>query len=244
MIHTDPVTTDMAPSDRETTPAEIQRLDVREPWKPYRAIYEVIRALRGRAVGSLIEVITRNDKGLLTDLRTWCEATGNELVASQPETVDAVRSLIRKGEPKLRDRTMTAIISTASLEHVLFPLEKAVAAAVLGMGVNVAFEGAGVRLLKRGYRSRLSGMVGGTFTPMVERVMRRQIGWPLPQESIVILEDLGARFYVCGPSMAGYGVHEDELIVGKYTIGAVVTWADLLARSDIHVFSKAQFEKP
>jgi predicted peroxiredoxin len=74
--------------------------------------------------------------------------------------------------------------------------------------------------------------------------MKDEIGWPLPQESILALEDLGARFYVCSPSMFGYGVHEQDLIVSKYTLGAVVTWADLLAHSDIHVFSKAQFDKP
>ena len=56
--------------------------------------------------------------------------------------------------------------------------------------------------------------------------------------------DLGASFYVCGPSMFGYGVAEDDLIVSRHTVAAVVTWADLLAASDIHVFSKAQFEKP
>jgi len=31
---------------------------------------------------------------------------------------------------------------------------------------------------------------------------------------------------------------------GTYTLGAVVTWADLLARSDIQIFSKAPFDKP
>ena len=44
--------------------------------------------------------------------------------------------------------------------------------------------------------------------------------------------------------MLGCGVREQDLIVGNYTPGAVVTWADLLARSDIHVVSKAQFDKP
>ena len=44
--------------------------------------------------------------------------------------------------------------------------------------------------------------------------------------------------------MFGYGVHEQDLIVGQYTMGAVITWADLLARSDIQIFSKAQFDKP
>jgi hypothetical protein len=41
-----------------------------------------------------------------------------------------------------------------------------------------------------------------------------------------------------------YGVRERDLIVGSYTLGAVVTWAGLLTRSDIQIFSKAQFDKP
>jgi len=139
---------------------------------------------------------------------------------------------------------MTVIVSTASLDRVVFPLEKAVAAAVLGIQVNAVFEGAGVRLVKRGYRPRLAGTIGSFFTPMVERVMRREIGWPLPAQSIEILEDLGARFYLCGPSMVGYGVDEEDLLIGPHTVAAVVTWAELLSRSDIQVFSQMQFEKP
>jgi hypothetical protein len=57
---------------------------------------------------------------------------------------------------------------------------------------------------------RLSGLVGDLFTAKVEEVMKNEIGWPMPQESILILEDLGARFYVCGPSMSGYGVREQD----------------------------------
>lgn len=218
-------------------------VDARWTWKPYRVAYEVIKALRGVDTGSVVEVITKDDRGLLNDLGTWCRATGHELLSEQPGHRQ-VRVLLRKGEPVRSDKTMTVIMSTASLEHAVYPLDKALAGAVLGMDVNVVFEGAGVRLLKRGYRPRLSGLAGAVFTAMVERVMKKEIGWPLPQESILILEDLGARFYVCSPSMFGYGVQEPDLIVGQYTLGAVVTWADLLARSDIQVFSKAQFDKP
>jgi predicted peroxiredoxin len=79
---------------------------------------------------------------------------------------------------------------------------------------------------------------------MVEKTMKNEIGQPLPKESLAMLEDLGAHFYLCGPSMFGYGVQEEELIVEKYTIAAVTTWVDLLANTDIHIFSKAQFERP
>jgi predicted peroxiredoxin/TusA-related sulfurtransferase len=218
-------------------------VDARGTWKPYRVAYEVIKALRPLDAGSVVEVITKDDKGLLNDLGIWCHATGHELLATQPGDGEA-RLLIRKGEPVHNGKTMTVIMSTASLEHAVYPLDKALAGAVLGMDVNVVFEGAGVRLLKRGHRSRLSGLAGGLFTAMVERVMKTQIGWPLPQESIRILEDLGAHFYLCGPSMFGYGVQEQDLIIGEHTMGAVITWADLLARADIQILSKAQFEKP
>jgi len=218
-------------------------VDARRTWKPYRVAYEVIKALRGLDTGSAVEVITKDDNGLLNDLGVWCRATGHELLTVQSGEGEA-RLLVSKGEPVRNDRTMTVIMSTARLEHAVYPLDKALAGAVLGMEVNVVFEGAAVRLLRRGYRPRLSGLAGGLFTAKVEGVMKKEIGWPLPQESILILEDLGARFYVCSPSMFGYGVHEQDLIVGNYTLGAVVTWADLLARSDIQIFSRAQFDKP
>ncbi len=205
--------------------------------------YEVIGAMRGVPTGSVLEVLTKDEKGILQDLGAWCEATGNELVSSRPEG-ELAHSLVRKGEPVANSHKMTVVISTASLDHVVYPLDKALAGMVLGMEVNVVFEGAGVRLVKRGYRPKLAGLVGGVFTSMVERVMRAEIGWPSPGRSIEVLEDLGAHFYICGPSMFGYGVKEEELAVKRCTIGAVVTWVDLLSRSDIHVFSKAQFEKP
>ena len=43
--------------------------------------------------------------------------------------------------------------------------------------------------------------------------MKNEIGWSAPQEFILILEDLGARFYVCSPSIFGYGVREQDLIL-------------------------------
>jgi len=218
-------------------------VDARGTWKPYRVAYEVITALRPLDTGSVVEVSTKDDQGLLNDLAIWCRATGYELLDTQPGAGEA-RVLIRKGEPVRNDRTMTVIMSTASLEAAVYPLDKALAGAVLGMDVKVVFEGAGVRLLQRGYRSRLSGLVGGLFTSKVEQVMRKEIGWPLPQESVLILHHLGARFYLCGPSMVGYGVREQDLIISEYTLGAVITWVDLLARADIQVFSKAQFDKP
>jgi predicted peroxiredoxin/TusA-related sulfurtransferase len=228
----------------DSNESAICEVDARATWKPYRTAYAVITAMRELDTGELLELVTKDDAGLVRDVTTWCGRAGHELVTSQRECEGTVRILMRKGEPRRIERSMTVILSTAGLSDVVYPLDKALAAAVLGMDVHVVFEGAGVRMLKRNYRAKLSGLAGWIFTSMVERVMRRQIGWPLPAESIAMLDDLGAHFYVCGPSMFGYRVRAEDLIVSTYTVAAVLTWADLLARTDIHVLSKAQFEKP
>ena len=150
-------------------------VDARWTWKPHRVAYEIIKALRGRDAGAVVEVITKDDQGLLNDLGAWCRATGHELLSVHPGEGWA-RVLIRTGEPVRSARTMKVIMSTASVEHAVYPLDKALAGAVLGMDVNVVFEGAAVRLLKRGYRPKLSGLAGGVFTAMVERVMKKEIG--------------------------------------------------------------------
>jgi predicted peroxiredoxin len=82
------------------------------------------------------------------------------------------------------------------------------------------------------------------FTAVLETAMKDKIGCPLPHEAISMLEELGANFYVCGPSLVGYGVREEDLVVKSHTLGGTITLVDLLARSNINVFSKAVFEKP
>jgi predicted peroxiredoxin/TusA-related sulfurtransferase len=198
-----------------------------------------MKELRHRDTEAVVELVMKNDKGMLHDIATWCEATGNELISSEPGGEGEVRCLVQKGEMQggREKKSMTVVIST-------YPFDRALGATVLGMEVNMIFEGAGVRLLKRGYRSKLSGFWGGCFTGVVEGVMKKEIGWPLPRDAIEILEELGAKFYVCGPSLVGYGVREEELVARDFVTGATLTWVKLLAESDVNVFSKAEFEKP
>jgi predicted peroxiredoxin/TusA-related sulfurtransferase len=206
-----------------------------------------MKELRHRDTEAVVELIMKNDKGILHDIATWCKATGNELISSEPGEEGEVRCLVQKGEltgGREKKKSMTVVISTANLEKVAYPFDRALGAAVLGMEVNVIFEGAGVRLLKRGYRSKLTGFWGGCFTGAVENAMKKEIGWPLPGDAIEILEELGAKFYICGPSLERYRVREEELIVRDFVTGATLTWVKLLAESDVNVFSKAEFEKP
>jgi predicted peroxiredoxin/TusA-related sulfurtransferase len=219
-------------------------VDCRQTFKAYQAAYLVIQELRRKDSEAVVELVIKDDKGMLKDIATWCSKTGYQLICSEPGKEGEMRCLIQKGEEKRNDKTMTLMISTADLEDLAYPFDKALGGAVLGMQVNVVFEGAGVKLLQRGYRASVSGFWGRIFTTVVENVMKDKIGWPLPQDAMAMLEELGANFYICGPSMVGYGVREEELVVKHHTQGGTITWIDLLAGSNVNVFSKAVFEKP
>lgn len=220
------------------------KIDASGTWKPYMVAYKIIKETVGMENGKNFEVIIKDNKGVLADIKLWCESAGYVFLGSENKDENKLSLFVRKGDAKRDNHKMTVVISTANLEKVLLPFDKALSGAVMGMGVNVFFEGAGVRLLKKDYRSKLSGVIGGIFTGKVEGIMEKDIGWPAPKEAISILEDLGADFYVCGPSMVAYGVKEEDIMVKKYAISAVITAAKLLADSDIHIFSRAEFEKP
>lgn len=196
---------------------------------------------------TIIELLIHNSKGILHDISVWCEATGNKLLSSEIGDED-IHVLIQKGVPdqeedQPRQKKMTVIISTSDLEFVISPLDRALAGKVLGMDVSVVFEGRGVKLLQNGYRATLSGFLERFRTSRVESRLKDS-GAPLPAESIEMLAEMGAKFYACGPSMEDHGVRQEELMVEHSVVGSVVTWVDMLADSDVNVFSRARLETP
>lgn len=243
----------------------VKIVDASASWKSHQAIYKIITAIKAEnlADDAKIEFIVKDNAGIVEDIKRWCGVTGHgfyEKDTKGDSTKDGIppgtrrcglvkHTRVGENEWEARNRgremSLTAIISTAALEEVLYPLDKALAAAVLGMGVNVVFEGAGVRLVKKSYQSRLSGgWIGWLFTGMVKKAMKNEIGWPQPEESIKMLEELGAKFWICGPSMKPYGVGSKEVVVKEWTAAGPITWVELLATSDVHVSSQAKFEKP
>lgn len=236
-------------------------VDARYTTKSYIIAYELLKELRHRNPESLVEVVFKNNKGLLKDLVTWCEVTGNELLSSEPsENGKDMRCLIQKslaierrgsvvssgsgsGGPSGVAKSMCVLLSTADLESLVLPLDKALAGAVMGMNVHVCFEDSGVRLLKKGFRATLSGLLGRIFTGNTESTIKNARGAPLPSAALEILEELGARFYVCGPSLKEHGVREEEIVIKNFTEASAMTFVDLMVRSDVKVFSKAEFER-
>ncbi|CZR52673.1 uncharacterized protein PAC_02550 [Phialocephala subalpina] len=229
-------------------------VDARNTTKSYIAIYSVIKEFSHRNPESVIELLIPNSKGMLHDIATWCETTGNKLIGSEFSSdggTEDIHVVIQKGVrtgidqegERGREKKMTVVISTADLDYVVPPLDKALAGKVLGMDVSVVFEGAGVKLLKNGYRATRSGLFGNFRTSSIETSLTNS-GSPLPSEGITMLKELGAKFYVCGPSMEANGVRQEELVVEHSIVGSTVTWVSLLEHSGVNVFSKAKFDTP
>jgi len=207
-------------------------VDASSFWKSYQAIYKIVTAIK---TGNLpddakIEFVVKDHAEIIEDIKRWCDAKGHgfyevdmkrdsekDVVVTAPGTrrcglVKHTRMGENEWEARRRGRqvSLTAIISTEELEEVLLPLEKALAAAVLGMDVNVVFEGTGVRFMKRGYQ---------------------------PNESIKVLEEMGAKFWICGLSMRNHKIDPKEVGAKAWTAAGPVTWVELLATTNIHVFS-------
>ncbi|PVH69433.1 hypothetical protein DL98DRAFT_522188 [Cadophora sp. DSE1049] len=189
----------------------------------------------------MIELATKNNKGLFRDICLWCERTGNQLVTSEHTSEDEdIHFIMQKGQERSRSKKMVAVMSTANLGAVVGVLEKAVGGCVLGMDVSLFFDGTGVRLLQTGYRARCPGIFGRFRTNKVDMALKRQ-GRLLPKGAIEMLEELGANFFVCGPSLETFGVQEAEISVAKYDVVSGVTLADLLSRGDVNLFSGGGF---
>ncbi|KAG4422808.1 hypothetical protein IFR04_004030 [Cadophora malorum] len=192
----------------------------------------------------MIELAIKNNKGIFHDICLWCERTGNPLITSEHTSEDEdIHCIIQKGERRSSDQKMVVVMSSANLEVIVEVLEKAIGGCVLGMDVSLFFEGTGVRLLQNGYRARCPGIFGGFRTNKIEGECRR-VGKLLPRDAIGMLEELGANFFVCGPSLEIYGVDEEEVSVAKYEVVSGVRLTDLLTQSDVNLFSGGVFERP
>ncbi|KUJ13409.1 uncharacterized protein LY89DRAFT_687533 [Mollisia scopiformis] len=227
-------------------------VDARGTSKSYMAIYSVMKEFSHRNPESMIELLIHNSKGILHDISTWCEATGNELINSEVGS-DAgdedMHVLIQKGVQagsdqegeRQKEKKMIVMISSSDLDFVTAPFDRALAGKVLGMEVSVIFEGAGVKLLQNGYRATRSGLFGAFRTSGVECNLRDS-GSPIPSEAIAMLAEMDAKFYVCGLSMEAHGVRQEELLVEHSVVASTVTWVEMLAHSDVNVFSRAKLE--
>jgi len=218
---------------KKTTTA-VPGLDLRGKTISTYLLYEIHRALRGMAEGARIEAVTDPSPALDNDLRAWTRTTGNALIDVVTDGATR-RFVIEKGPDRRSTLKFAAIISDDGLFELLSPLGFALAAALEGHEVALYFQGPAVRILGRGFVAKMHGL-GRPFSRF-PRAGLAKIGHLPPEQKIAQLQELGARLYVCGPSMEHYKVDPDDLAFPDVTIASYPTFMEQMDSADIHLFT-------
>jgi predicted peroxiredoxin/TusA-related sulfurtransferase len=196
-------------------------------------LYELERGLRVLAPGAVIKVRTDVLPAVDTDIRAWCRSTGHELVGVE-EGADARVYAVRKAAEVREQPAWAIVISNPGLEELLAPLGFALAAALAGSPVAIYFQGPAVRVLTRSYSERLPGWKR-PFSGFARRGLER-IGHPPAHEKLRQLAYLGARLYVCGPSMVHFKVTAEDLVLPGIEIAAYPTFVERMNAAGVQIF--------
>lgn len=194
--------------------------------------FHAAKKLAEMSEGDTLEIRADAFAPIEHDLEAWCTLTGHILRGVQRET-DAYTFSVQKGTPPERRQKLALIISNPGLEDLLTPLALAIAAALTGSEVSIIFQGPAVRVLKQGFKGRLKGL-SAPFSAFARAAMAKQGHIP-PQDKLAQLTELGARFYVCGPSMQHFGVKMDELAFAA-TPAEYLTFWKVLQEADVRLF--------
>ncbi len=195
--------------------------------------YEAHRRLADLTDGDTLELITAAAEDIDNDIRAWCRTTGKDLVAVE-RTATACRYVITKRPSRPSGRRFAAVISDPGLEELLSPLAFSLAAALEGVDVSLYFQGPAVRVLTKGFTEKLHG-VGRPFSRFARAGLDRA-GHVAAQQKIRQLQALGAHLYLCGGSMSHFHVAKTDLAFDGVTIAEYLTFMEVMAGADIHLF--------
>lgn len=196
-------------------------------------LYETHRALRNRAEGVRIEILTDMFPAIEPDVAAWCRVTGNRLLDVVTEG-GSQRFVIEKGVERRSGHKLAAIVSDDGLFELLSPLGFALAAALEGDDVSIYFLGPAVRVLAEGYTAKMHGP-GRPFSRFARSGLAK-VGHIAPQDKITQLQELGAQLYACGPSMDHYKVDQADLAFDDVIVSEYLTFMEQMHSADIHLY--------
>jgi peroxiredoxin family protein len=128
---------------------------------------------------------------------------------------------------------LSMVVSEGSFDKAMMPLIMGTTAASMGMEVHVFYTFFGLKLLKKGVRPKLPGMMS-LFTGMIEKKMKK-VNVPGYQEMMKQARELGVNFYACSTSMTLMGIEEGDLVEGTKVLGAS-SFLDIAAGSKVSLF--------
>jgi predicted peroxiredoxin/TusA-related sulfurtransferase len=216
-----------------TRPSARESIDMRGKKITTFILYGAVMKLREMGEGDVLEIVTEAFEPIESDIRAWCRMTGYNLVNVE-KAPDQERYYVEKAAPKGKEHKLALVISNAGLEELISPLGFALGAALAGIDVHVYFQGPAVKVLKDGFKEALPGM-SRPFSRFARKGLA-EIGHVPPQDKLRQLRELGACFYVCGPSMEHFRVKKDELIFDDVVVSEYLTFLEVMEKADIHIF--------
>jgi predicted peroxiredoxin len=198
-------------------------------------LYEVAHSINGMQMDDRLRVVTENYPALKNDILTWVRISGIEMVSSSDFPDSSVYVFQKSAIGADSSRTKVAmVISKDDLENLLTPLGFALSSAISGADVSIFFQGPAVRVLKSGFNEKLPGF-NAIFSGFARNGLKK-IGHLPPQDKVRQLKELGAHFYICGPSMEHFKVKSDELIFDDITKSEYFTVFELFRNANVQVF--------
>jgi peroxiredoxin family protein len=128
---------------------------------------------------------------------------------------------------------VSMVVSEGSFDKAMMPLIVGTTAASMGMEVHVFFTFFGLKLLKKGTKPKLPGMMR-FFTGMILNKMKKQ-NIPNFEEMKQQAIDLGVHLYACSTSMTLMNIKKEDLIEGAEVLGAA-KFLDIAADSEVQLF--------
>ena len=128
---------------------------------------------------------------------------------------------------------MCIVVSEGHFDKAMMPLILGTTAASMGMEVHVFYTFFGLKLLTKGNKPKLPGMMR-LFTGMIRKKMAKN-KIPLPEEMMKTALELGVNFYACSTSMTIMGVTNEDLLPGVKVLGASA-FLNLAADAKVNLF--------
>jgi predicted peroxiredoxin len=120
-------------------------------------------------------------------------------------------------------------------EHDLAAWCRAMVISPDGLEVHLFIQGPAVRILKRNHRPRLSTWWARPFSRFAARGVAATGHLP-PQEKHRQLHGLGARIYMCAPSMQHFKVDPDELIFDDLPMIEYLSFVPVMERAGVQIY--------
>ena len=213
--------------------AASQSIDMRGKTITPFILYHANKTLDQMKEGEIIEIVTDNFEAIENDIRAWCRMRGHKLIDLATQ-ISHQKFLIAKSNQMQHAEKMAMVLSDPALEKLVAPLGLALSAALSGVEIDIYFQGPAVRLLKKDYRAGLKGFQK-PFSPLARSGMAKAGHLP-PEEKLVQLKELGVRFYLCGGSMAPFGVKKTDLIFEDIIVAEYFTFLEVMNGADIKIY--------